>query len=264
MTKAPDKPSRLRPPLDDEQAFLAAYDAAQFPHPSVAVDVALVTVADGRLRAILAPRGEHPHKGRWALPGGFVRMDESLDQAAARVLTTKVGLGGIFLEQLYTFGRPDRDPRTRVVTVAYYALVDARKLARQSQRLETPSGGKLVTLEVLWEGESGGPVRAQDSAGQSLPLAFDHADILGLVVQRLRGKLDYAPIGFELLPRQFTLRQLQEIHETILGRTLNKDSFRRRLLASGLIAPTGKLEQDVGHRPAELYRFQHQSKHKRE
>jgi 8-oxo-dGTP diphosphatase len=213
---------------------------------------------------MLAPRGEHPHKGRWALPGGFVRMDESLDAAAARVLTTKVGLSGIFLEQLYTFGQPDRDPRTRVITVAYYALVDARKLARESQRPDAPSAGKLVTLEVPWPGETGGPIRAQDDDGRTLPLAFDHGDILGLVVQRLRGKLDYAPIGFELLPRQFTLRQLQEIHETILGRTLNKDSFRRRLLASGLIVPTGKLEEDVGHRPAELYRFQHQSKRKRE
>src|SRR4029453_17686835 len=114
----------------------------------------------------------------------------------------------IFLEQLYTFGRPDRDPRTRVIAVAYYALVDARKLARhsvvqQAQGTETPPSGKLVTLVVPWPGETGGPIRARDDAGQSLPFAFDHADILGLVVQRLRGKLDYAPIGFELLPRQF-------------------------------------------------------------
>jgi 8-oxo-dGTP diphosphatase len=253
---------RRQLPVADEQAFLAAYDAAQFPHPSVAVDVALVTVTDGRLLALLAQRQDHPHRGRWALPGSFVRMDESLDAAAARVLATKVGLSGIFLEQLYTFGRTDRDPRTRVITVAYYALVDASQLARWSKHPQTPSGGKLVTLEVPWPGETGGPVRAVDDGGIPLPLAFDHAEILGLVVQRLRGKLDYAPIGFELLPRQFTLRELQEIHETILGRTLNKDSFRRRLLASGLIVPTGKLERDVGHRPAELYRFQNPSRNK--
>ncbi len=254
--------TRREPPATDEQAFLAAYDAAQFPHPSVAVDVALVTVAEGRLRALLAPRQAHPHRGRWALKGSFVRMDESLDQAAQRVLAAKAGLPGIFLEQLYTFGRPARDPRTRVITVAYYALVDARRLAQRDLASQAAPGGQLVTLEVPWHGEHGGPIRIVDDEGRSLPLAFDHADILGLVVQRLRGKLDYAPIGFELLPRQFTLRQLQEIHETILGRTLNKDSFRRRLLASGLIVPTGKLEQDVGHRPAELFRFQRQaSKH---
>jgi 8-oxo-dGTP diphosphatase len=262
QTRTHPPPAKTQAP--DEQAFLAAYDAALYAHPSVTVDVALVTVDGGCLRAILAPRDEHPHRGRWALPGSFVRMDESLDAAAARVLTTKVGLSGIFLEQLYTFGAPNRDPRTRVITVAYYALVDARRLGRQSLGSEAMPGGKLVTLEVPWQGEKGGPIRAQDDAGHPLPLAFDHAEILGLVVQRLRGKLDYAPIGFELLPQQFTLRQLQEIHETILGRTLNKDSFRRRLLASGLIVPTAKLEQDVGHRPAELYRFEHQSKRKRE
>lgn len=253
--------------LTDEQAFLAAYDAAQFPHPSVTVDVALLTVAEGRLRAVLSPRDEHPGKGKWSLPGGFVRMEESLDAAAARVLQTKVGVTGIFLEQLYTFGQPDRDPRTRVITVAYYALVDAARLpalaadAAHSGVPNFPSPSSrlpklyLATLRVPWTGEQGGPVEAQSDDGGTLPLAFDHADILGLVVQRLRGKLNYAPLGFELLPREFTLRQLQTIHETILGRSLNKDSFRRRLLASGLIAPTGKLEEGVGHRPAELYRF---------
>jgi 8-oxo-dGTP diphosphatase len=252
---------RIARPADDEQAFLAAYDAAQFPHPSVAVDVALVTADGGRLRAVLTERMEHPAKGRWSLPGGFVQMDESLDAAAARVLETKLGVRGIFLEQLYTFGRPDRDPRTRVISVAYYALVDAGKL-RPLTPGPSPARGEgsnagftLATLRVAWQGEQGGPVEAHDENGKKLPLAFDHADILGLVVQRLRGKLDYAPIGFELLPREFTLRQLQTIHETILGRTLNKDSFRRRLLASGLIAPTGKLEEAVDHRPAELYRF---------
>ena len=238
---------RTLPRGDEEQAFLAAYDAAQYPHPSVAVDVALLTADEGRLRAVLTQRGEHPAKGQWSLPGGFVGMDESLDAAAARVLKTKLGLGGIFLEQLYTFGRPDRDPRTRVISVAYYALVDAARLK--------PSKLKPATLRVPWAGEQGGPIEALGQDSKKLPLAFDHAEILGLVVQRLRGKLNYAPIGFELLPREFTLRQLQTIHETILGRTHNKDSFRRRLLASGLIAPTGKLEEAVDHRPAELYRF---------
>jgi 8-oxo-dGTP diphosphatase len=236
----------------EEQEFLAAYDASQFPHPSVSVDVAILTVDAGRLRAVLVQRDEHPERGLWSLPGGFVQMDESLDAAAARVLETKAGLGGIFLEQLYTFGEPGRDPRTRVITVAYYALVDAGRLQRD--RVELPRVGP-ATLQVPWKGERGGAVRALDESGRRIPLAFDHADILGMVVQRLRGKLDYAPIGFELLPRRFTLRQLQSIHETILDRRLNKDSFRRRMLASGLIAATGQRETDVGHRPAELYRF---------
>src|SRR6185369_6304218 len=107
----------------DERAFLARYDAAEFPHPSVTVDVAAMTAAKGALHAMLVRRAEHPGKGRWALAGGFVGMKESLDDAAARVLAAKAGLSGIFLEQLYTFGSVDRDPRTRVISVAYYALV---------------------------------------------------------------------------------------------------------------------------------------------
>lgn len=240
-----------------EKEFLAGYDASRYPHPSVSVDVALVTVDEEQLKAVLIRRCEHPAQGKWSLPGGFVGMNESLDEAAARVLESKVGITGIFLEQLYTFGQPERDPRTRVITVAYYALVNPGLLA--GEPLEDQNA-KWVTLSVPWKGERGGSVKALNEEGKPLPIAFDHAEILGLVVQRLRGKLDYAPIGFELLPPQFTLRRLQTLHETILGRTYNKDSFRRRLLSSGLISPTGEREADVGHRPAELYRFKRQSK----
>lgn len=239
----------------EEQAFLAAYDASKYPNPSLSVDVALVTVDPLGLRAVLIQRLDHPALGKWSLPGGFVKIDESLDDAAARVLQSKAGLTGIFLEQLYTFGDPNRDPRTRIVTVAYYALVDQAKLT-----IEGSPHLKLATVHVPWDGDVGGIVQAQDESNRKLPLAFDHDKILGTVVQRLRGKLNYAPIGFELLPRKFTLRQLQAIHETILGQKLNKDSFRRRMLASGMLASTGQMEGDVGHRPAELYRFVHRSR----
>lgn len=232
-----------------EDRFLADYDAAQFPHPSVAVDVALVTADRGSLRALLVRRGEHPHRGALALPGTFVGIDESLEDASARVLREKAGLGGIFVEQLFTFGAPDRDPRTRVISVAYYALIDAARFAK------THDDVHVVEVLPEFEGEGGGPVTVRDDSGEALPLAFDHEKMLELVVRRLRGKLDYAPIGFELLPREFTLRALQEVHETILGKRLNKDSFRRRMLASGLVHPTGRSEADVGHRPAELYTF---------
>ena len=254
--------AKRRPPKRaslTEQEFLAGYDASAFPHPSLAVDVALITVQAGRLKALLLQRDQHPAKGKWSLPGTFVRIDESIDAAAGRALETKTGVSGIFLEQLYTFGRPSRDPRARVVTVAYYALVDAETLTKQ---FDENKQTRLVELQVPWKGETGGKVGATDRAGRTLPIAFDHAEILGTAVGRLRGKLNYADIGFELLPRTFTLRQLQTIHETILGRTVNKDSFRRRLLASGLIAPTGKFEKAVGHRPAELYRFKRKRKRK--
>jgi 8-oxo-dGTP diphosphatase len=237
-------------PRDEDRAFLADYDASRFPRPSVAVDVALVTVLGGALRALLVRRNEPPQAGRWALPGGFVRLEESLDEAAARVLAEKAGVEGVFLEQLYTFGALGRDPRTRVISVAYYALVDGARLA------DLGNGGRtLAELHVSWPGETGGPVDARRAGKDPLTLGFDHADVLGLVVKRLRGKLDYAPIGFELLPQRFTLRALQEIHEAIRGKTVNKDSFRRRMLASGLLEATGAREEAVGHRPAELFRF---------
>jgi 8-oxo-dGTP diphosphatase len=234
----------------EDEAFLASYDPARFERLSVAVDVALLTASAGRLHALLVQRTVAPQRGSWSLPGGFVAPDESLDAAAARVLAAKAGLEDIFLEQLYTFGAVDRDPRTRVVSVSYYALVANERLSA-----DLHEGQRLVPLQVPWSGERGGPVEALDADGQSLVLAFDHAAILGLTVQRLRGKLDYAPIGFELLPPLFTLRALQDIHETIRGETLNKDSFRRRVLASGLLEPTGRRQESVLHRPAELYRF---------
>ena len=232
-----------------EAAFLASYDATKFPRPSVAVDVALLTAGPEGLHTVIIRRTEHPSRGKWALPGGFVGIAESLDDAAARVLAREAALRGVYLEQLYTFGAPRRDPRTRVISVAYYALVDRERLAA------LPETATVARLQVPWEGETGGPVDLADTDGRALPIAFDHADILGMAVKRLRGKLDYTPIGFQLLPERFTLLDLQRVHETVLGRPLNKDSFRRRMLASGLLEATGEAQKDVDHRPAELYRF---------
>jgi 8-oxo-dGTP diphosphatase len=238
----------------EELEFLASYDASRFPRPSVAVDVVLLTVRDGALWTLLARRTEHPERDRWALPGGFVGLDESLDEAATRVLREKAALQGVFIEQLYTFGAPDRDPRTRVISVAYYALVDARSLERASAAFPD-ARLRVARVEVPWAGESGGPVGVVDELGAALPLAFDHASVIGMAVKRIRGKLDYAPIGFELLPPAFSLRDLRLIHEAILNRALNKDSFRRRILDRGLVVATGEHAAGTGHRPPELYRF---------
>jgi 8-oxo-dGTP diphosphatase len=249
-------PPRSRAQLEQrEREFLDAYDASVFARPSVAVDVAILTVLEGRLEVALVRRAEPPHEGKWALPGGFVALDESLEAAATRVLGRKASLRDVFLEQLYTFGAPNRDARTRVISVAHYALVAPEKLRAHAAQAELALG----RVDVPWQGESGGPVRVHDPGGNVMPLAFDHAQILGMAVKRLRGKLDYTPIGFQLLPSTFTLRRLQDVHETILGRTLNKDSFRRRMLASGLLRATGEHEGEVGHRPAELYRFTRRS-----
>jgi 8-oxo-dGTP diphosphatase len=235
-----------------DKAFLASYDPATYERPSVTVDLVLLSVLDGALHALLMRRIQPPAEGKWALPGGFVRMDESLDEAARRVLHEKAHIASAFLEQLYTFGAVERDPRTRIITVAYYALLPA---ARFAKALAESDELKLAKVVTAWKGETGGRAEAVGADGARLALAFDHADILGLAVKRLRGKLDYSQVGFELLPAQFTLRALQDVHEAILGVRFNKPAFRRRMLDKGVLEPTGLREQGVTFRPAELYRF---------
>lgn len=236
----------------DEKAFLESYDPAAFDHPSVAVDVALLSVVAGSLKILLVRRADHPDLGKWALPGGFVGFMEPLEDAAARILRDKARQDHVFLEQLYTFGDPTRDPRTRVISVAYFALVDQSRFDRVASVADGVAVGRV---HVDWSGETGGAASTLDESGEEYDLAFDHANIIGVCVKRLRGKLNYTPIGFELLPARFTLRRLQTVHEAILGKSVNKDSFRRRMLATGLLEPTGDREDEVGHRPAELYRF---------
>jgi len=252
----------MTPSSEDKQPLDPA-DLDRYPRPSVTVDVVALTASGGELQVALYRREVAPEAGRCALPGGFVRIDESLDAAAARVLADKVGLGGVFLEQLYTFGDLQRDPRGRVITVAYYALIDATRF-----HIKRLPAAVRARVEVPWPGETGGPVDVylaepvpDGPAPKTEPLALflDHADILGLAVKRLRGKLDYTPVGFQLLPLEFTLRELQEVHETVRGEPLNKDSFRRRMLASGQLEATGARERDVPYRPAELYRFRQRS-----
>lgn len=255
--RAGTKRAVARPPTEDaseDARYLAEYDVSVFDRPSVTVDVALLSVRDDALVTLLLPRQAPPFRGRHALPGGFLQMDEPLEAAAARVLRDKAGLDSVYLEQLYTFGAVQRDPRTRVVTVAYYALVDPLRLESAAH------DGTLARLLVPWEGETGGPIECQRMGdATAIPLAFDHAEILGTAVKRLRGKLDYTPIGFQLLPERFTLAELQRVHETVLDRPLNKDSFRRRMLASDQLEATGALQRGVDHRPAELYRFSRRS-----
>jgi 8-oxo-dGTP diphosphatase len=248
MAESPRKPK----PGTEDAEFLRSYDASRFEHPSVTVDVVLLSIQEGRLHTLLVRRNAPPCLGAWALPGGFLRLEESLEEAAARVLAAKTGLQGVFLEQLYTFGAPERDPRTRVISVAYFALVDRARFERLAR-----DGRETALAEVVvpWAGEAGGPVQVLSSPRKPLALAFDHGAMLATAVQRLRGKLDYSPVAFQLLPRTFTLLELQRVHEVILGRKLNKDSFRKRLLAKGFLAATGELQQDVDHRPAALYRY---------
>jgi 8-oxo-dGTP diphosphatase len=222
--------------------------------PELTVDVVLLSIAaDGSLLTLVAQRDEDPFKDEWALPGVFVGRKEALEAAAARALHDKAGIAGdVFVEQLFTFGDIQRDPRGRILSVAYYALVpEGRFLIAVTRN----SGTAIAHIDVPWTGLEGGSVQVSDEANKPLKLAFDHDRIIGLAVQRIRGKLNYAPIGFELLPDEFTLFELQHIHEAVLGQKLNKDSFRRRVLASGLIEDTGKRRGGTAYRPAALYSF---------
>ena len=234
----------------EELEFLQKYDPGDFERPSVAVDVVILTLDQGTLKVFLVQRTQYPDKEQWSLPGGFVGMEESLDDAARRLLDSKGGISGVFLEQLYTFGEPSRDPRMRIITVSYYALVPIHRMNVLGEH------AILAEVNVPWEGEEGGAVEAYHGKTGPLPFAFDHNDILSMTILRIRGKLSYTPIGFELLPEKFTLRELRDVHEAILGHPLNKDSFRRKVLASGLVKPTGEKQSEVGHRPAELYVYQ--------
>ncbi len=210
----------------------------EYPRPALTVDCAVFGIDEDDLEVLLIRRKFKPFEGEWALPGGFVNLDETLEHAARRELAEETGLGRVFLEQLHTFGDLDRDPRERVVTVAYYALVNLRD--HRDHRIQAATDAR----EAAWF-----PV------AEARGLAFDHDRILDMALTRLKGKVRYQPIGFELLPRSFTLSQLQHIYETILDTPLDKRNFRRKVLATGLLKPTTEVEKDVAHRAARLYRF---------
>ena len=222
-----------------------------YPHPALATDVVVLCVQNGRLACLLSARDDADTVGGdWALPGGFVHMGEPLEESLRRVIDEKTGLSGLHTEQLATYGAPDRDPRDHVVSVTYLAIA-------QADALETAIKGNdklcVASIDVDWDGETGGPADAIDAQGKPLRLAFDHSTILGDVVKRLRGKLDYTPIGFAFLPPRFTLKEAQDVHEAILGRPLTKPAFRRKLLDRHALVATGAFQAGGAYRPAELY-----------
>ena len=207
----------------------------QYPRAALTVDCVVFGFDGGDLKVLLIQRALEPFKGRWALPGGFVRVDETLDNAARRELEEETGLKNVFLDQLYSFGKVDRDPRERVVSVAYYALV---KLSDHRAKAATDAAN------AKWFPVSRVP-----------KLAFDHADILRAARDRLTGKVRYQPIGFELLPPKFTLSQLQGLYEAVLETKLDKRNFRKKVLGFGLLVPLKETQMTGRHRPAQLFRF---------
>jgi 8-oxo-dGTP diphosphatase len=222
--------------MTQEEEAGQRYDVTRYERPSVTVDVVIFSILEEMLKVLLIKRKSWPYEGIWAIPGGFVRMEESLEQAASRKLAEETGVTSedVYLEQLYTFGDPQRDPRTRVITVAYFALVGADKINIRAIKDST---------EVNWFSVYDPP-----------SLAFDHAEILAYALTRLRYKLEYSAVGFQLLPEKFTLRELQDAYEIILGTKLDKGNFRSKLRKTEVVEPVDGY-RDTGGRPARLYRF---------
>ena len=212
----------------------------EYPHPSVTTDIVIFTVQDAKLEVLLIRRGLEPFKGQWALPGGFLDMDENLNQCARRELKEETGIQNVYLEQLYTFGDVGRDPRERVISIAYYALM--------------PTSGQTIVAgddaaEVQW------------FKIDNLPrLAFDHQKIIAMAQERLAAKMEYSTIGLQLMPSEFTLTQLQQVYEATTDNPRDKRNFRKWILSLDMLDETGGMKSDGPHRPAKLYSVRDRTK----
>jgi len=281
-----------------EREFLERYKAGDYERPSVAADMVIFNVTDEaednyrklpakELRVLLIQRGGHPYLGRWALPGGFVRPNETTEQAAQRELREETGVDNVYLEQLYTFSDTGRDPRTWVMSCAYMALIDVSQVRVQAGDDAANAAWFKVSYRLLREGkellENGGYVRTQQhelkltsehgeltavverthtvtekSARTTWAivsndgLAFDHAKIIAYAIERLRGKVNYTDLALHLMPKLFTLTELQQVYEVILDKELLKAAFRRKV--ADLVAETDHYTENAGHRPSRLYR----------
>lgn len=205
-----------------------------YPHPAVSVDIVVFTIENDELKVLLIQRGLEPFEGQWALPGGFVGINEGLGTAAKRELKEETGVGATYLEQLRTFGDPDRDPRERVISVAYYALIPPARLS-----LSATTDARDAQLYSI----------------NALPtLAFDHARILELARQRVKEQLNDSDIAYKLLPKTFTMFELRRVYELFLGEEVDKRNFLKKIIALDQIEETGEKRESVRHRPARLYR----------
>ncbi len=263
-----------------EKEFLQSYNPSAFERLSLSVDAVIFSIDtesqtknyrkldDQRLTVLLVKRNEHPFIGKWSLPGGFVGMQETLDEAAIRIIKNKTGLDDLYMEQLYTYGNPDRDPRMRIISCTYLSLVDRSKFELLQSPLVTESAwfevetkeSKLILsraderIEVAFEKKEtrNGKIKSMEykTVGSS-ELAFDHGTLLLDGLMRLRHKVDYTDIVFNLLPEEFSITQLQQIYEIILGQKLLAPAFRRKILPK--IQETGKYSQEKGHRPSQFF-----------
>jgi 8-oxo-dGTP diphosphatase len=206
----------------------------EYPRPALTVDMVVFMFREKQLKVLLIQRKFSPFKNRWAFPGGFLQMNETLEKGAQRELEEETGIQNLYLEQLYTFSKVRRDPRGRVITVAYLALI------RPSEKIEVCANSDAKEAEWF-------------NVYQLPHLAFDHNDILIYALERLRNKLDYTTVGFQLLEEKFSLTELQETYEVILQRTLDKRNFRKKILKLNILNPLEEYRQSGASRPARLY-----------
>lgn len=207
----------------------------KYPTPAVTADVVIFTIENGQLKVLLIKRADKPFKDSWALPGGFLHINETPEESANRILKEKAGVKGVYTEQLYTFDKKGRDPRGHILSVAYFALVPFEKI-------KTGSGPEFQTPTF--------------TAVKKLPkLAFDHKDIIGCAIKRLQAKLEYTNVVYSILPKQFTFLELQKAYEYILDKRVDKRNFRKKFMQLGLILPTKKITKGTRQRPAKLYEF---------
>jgi ADP-ribose pyrophosphatase len=282
----------------NEEQFLEKYDAGKYERPSVTVDMLIFTVTDEEkenyrklsqkvLRLLMIKRGDHPYIGQWALPGGFVRMHESLDEAAIRELKEETNIKDIYMEQLYTWGDVGRDPRTRVISASYLSLVDSSTLyikasddaadakwftvscrLYQEQKTVTEKGyilqrlikvsltndeDDLSSIVKVTKTVEGKVTKVEREVIESEGIAFDHAKVIEYGIDRLRSKIEYTDIAFNLMPELFTLTELQQVYEVILDKELLKANFRRK--TADMVIETNEYTKDAGHRPSKLFRY---------
>lgn len=278
-----------------EEEFLVKYDAEMFNKPSFTVDMLIFTVTDEEkenyrrlseksLRILLVKRGDHPYIGKWALPGGFISVDESIDESAARVLQSETNIDDIYMEQLYTWGEAARDPRTRVISSSYMALVDSNNLnikagsheddARwfnvkynllEEKKIAVEKGyiyEKIVEIK-LWSGteELSSKIKITENINgrvnreiiETNGIAFDHGKFIEYGIDRLRNKIEYTSLVFNLMPELFTLTELQQVYEVIQGKELLAAAFRRKI--ANMVIETNEYKKDAGHRPSKLFRY---------
>jgi len=206
-------------------------DLSKYAKPSVTVDTLIFTISSGELRVLLVKRKTAPFKDKWVIPGGFVHLDQSLEDAAKLKLEEKTGVKDVYLEQLYTFGDPKRDPRGRVITICYFALISSENLVLK----------KDGEYDVQW------------FSVEKLPqLGFDHKQILGYAIKRLKWKFEYTTVAFSLLPKKFTMTQLQELYEVVFGEVFDKRNFRKKVLSLNILKEE-EVMQNVSFRPPQLY-----------